>query len=49
MGQVRIPLFRKGDLDASVGVFFDGFSKIIVFTSVLVGTFHLDRGTVLAP
>ena len=46
MGQVRIPLFRKGDLDASVGVFFDGFSKIIVFTSVLVGTFHLDRGTV---
>ena len=46
MGQVRIPLFRKGDLDASVGVFFDGFSKIIVFTSVLVGTFGLDGGTV---
>lgn len=46
MGQVRIPLFKKADLDATIGVFFDGFSKVIVALSVLVGTFGLDASTV---
>ena len=46
MSQVSIPLFKKADLDATIGVFFDGFSKVIVALSVLVGTFKLDGGTV---
>ena len=46
MSQVSIPLFKKADLDATIGVFFDGFSKVIVALSVLVGTFNLDGGTV---
>ena len=46
MVQRAIPLFRKGDLDATVGVFFDGFSKIIVFITVLTGTIHLDGDVV---
>lgn len=43
---VKIPLFKKADLDASIGVFFDGFSKVIVAISILIGTFGLDSGTV---
>ncbi len=46
MGNVKIPLFKKADLDASIGVFFDGFSKVIVAIAILVGTFGLDGGTV---
>ena len=42
MGNVKIPLFKKADLDASIGVFFDGFSKVIVAIAILVGTFGLD-------
>lgn len=43
---VKIPIFRKGDLDASIGVFFDGFSKVIVTIAILMGTFGLDSQTV---
>lgn len=46
MGNVRIPLFKKADLDASIGVFFDGFSKVIVAIAILIGTFDLDGNTV---
>lgn len=46
MEKVRIPLFKKSDLDASIGVFFDGFSKIIVAIAILAGTFGLDRQTI---
>ena len=46
MEHVKIPLFKKADLDATIGVFFDGFSKVIVALSVLVGTFGLDASTV---
>ena len=46
MGNVKIPLFKKADLDASIGVFFDGFSQVIVAIAILVGTFGLDGGTV---
>ena len=38
MGNVKIPLFKKADLDASIGVFFDGFSKVIVAIAILVIT-----------
>ena len=43
---VKIPLFKKADLDASIGVFFDGFSKVIVAVAILLGTFGLDGATV---
>ena len=46
MGNVKIPLFKKADLDASIGVFFDGFSKVIVAIAILVGTFGLGGSTV---
>ena len=46
MGNIKIPLFKKADLDASIGVFFDGFSKVIVAIAILVGTFGLNGGTV---
>lgn len=46
MTSVKIPFFRKGDLDASIGVFFDGFSKVIVTIAILMGTFGLDSQTV---
>lgn len=43
-----IPKFRKGDLDAAVGVFFDGFSKVLVGVAVLgaIAPEHLF-GTIL--
>lgn len=37
----RIPRFLKGDIDASAGVFFDGFSKIIIGVSVLTGVLKM--------
>lgn len=43
---VKIPFFKKADLDASIGVFFDGFSKVIVAIAILIGTFGLDNSTV---
>lgn len=46
MEKVRIPFFKKADLDASIGVFFDGFSKVIVAIAILAGTFGLDSGTI---
>ncbi|SHJ17480.1 putative MFS transporter, AGZA family, xanthine/uracil permease [Clostridium amylolyticum] len=46
MDNVKIPLFKKADLDASIGVFFDGFSKVIVAIAILVGTFGLDKSIV---
>lgn len=42
MEKVRIPFFKKADLDASIGVFFDGFSKVIVAIAILAGTFGLS-------
>lgn len=46
MNKVKIPLFKKSDLDASIGVFFDGFSKVIVSVAILMGTFKLDSKVV---
>ncbi len=44
--QFKYRWWGKGDLDASIGVFFDGFSKVIVAVAILLGTFSLDGGTV---
>lgn len=46
MSTVKIPLFKKADLDASIGVFFDGFSKVIVAVAILMSTFQLDGSLV---
>lgn len=46
MEKVKIPLFKSADLDAAIGVFFDGFSKVIVAIAILIGTFGLDSSTV---
>lgn len=46
MEKAGIPFFKKADLDASIGVFFDGFSKVIVAIAILAGTFGLDGGTI---
>lgn len=35
MEKAKIPFFKKSDLDASIGVFFDGFSKVIVAIAVM--------------
>ncbi len=41
-----IPLFKKADLDASIGVFFDGFSKVIVAIAVMTGTLGIQGNTI---
>lgn len=46
MEKVKIPLFKKADLDASIGVFFDGFSKVIVAIAILAGTLGLSGKTI---
>lgn len=38
----KIPLFKRADADASIGVFFDGFSKVIVAIAILIGTLGLS-------
>ena len=43
---VGIPLFKKADLDASIGVFFDGFSKVIVAIAVMAGTLGIQADTI---
>lgn len=40
---VNIPWFKKGDVDATLGSFFDGFTKIIVGVSVLGGVMAMPN------
>ncbi|MGL5956181.1 MAG: permease [Brevinema sp.] len=44
--KIKIPLFKPADLDATIGVFFDGFSKVIIAIAVLMGTFSLSTDMV---
>ncbi|ONI47072.1 permease [Candidatus Epulonipiscium fishelsonii] len=41
-----IPFFKRTDIDAAAGQFFDGFSKVIVTISILLGTFGLSSDLV---
>lgn len=41
--ELKIPLLKKGDMDATIGVFFDGFSKIIVGVGVLTGVMGMSQ------
>ena len=47
--QFKYRWWGKGDLDASIGIFFDGFSKVIVAVAILLGTFSLDGRTEIGP
>lgn len=42
----NIPFFKKADMDASIGVFFDGFSKVIVAIAILSGAIGLQAGSI---
>ncbi len=44
---VKIPLFKKADLDASIGIFFDGFSKILSATGIMLLVFGMPADIVL--
>lgn len=46
MEKTAIPFFKKADLDASIGVFFDGFSKVIVAIAVMAGTLGIGSSTI---
>ena len=41
--KLNIPWFKRGDVDAVIGVFFDGFSKIIVGIGVLTGVMGMSQ------
>lgn len=38
---VKIPWSMPGDLDATLGVFFDGFSKIVIGASIMMGVMKM--------
>ena len=40
---VKIPWFKSGDIDATIGVFFDGFTKILVGVSILSGVMAMPN------
>ena len=40
--KLNMPWFKRGDIDAVLGVFFDGFSKIIVGIGVLTGVMGMS-------
>lgn len=42
----KIPFFKPADLDATIGNFFDGFSKVIVAIAILMGMLQLGGDTV---
>ena len=44
--KVNIPFFKRSDLDAAIGNFFDGFSKVIVAIAILIGTLGLGSDVV---
>jgi adenine/guanine/hypoxanthine permease len=42
----KIPFFKKADADACVGVFFDGFTKVIAGVGIMTGVLGLSGDTV---
>ena len=44
--KLNIPWFKRGDVDAVIGVFFDGFSKIIVGIGVLTDVMGMSQDIV---
>lgn len=43
-----LKIYKKGDVDAALGVFFDGFSKIIIGSSVLIGIMKIPEDFVFS-
>ena len=46
MSNIKIPWTKSGDFDATIGVFFDGFTKILVGVSVMVGVMKMPSDIV---
>lgn len=42
----KLPWVKQGDLDATIGVFFDGFTKILVGVSVITGVMKMPSDIV---
>ncbi len=42
----NIPFFKKADVDATVGVFFDGFTKVIAGVGIMIGVLGISNETV---
>lgn len=45
--QFKYRWWGKGDLDASIGIFFDGFSKILSATGIMLLVFGMPADIVL--
>lgn len=46
IGKSKAPLWVKSDLDATFGVFFDGFSKVIAASGIMVGLMNMPADIV---
>lgn len=42
----KIPVFKRSDVDATIGVFFDGFTKVIAGVGILSGVIGISGKTV---
>lgn len=42
----KVPLFKKADADATVGVFFDGFTKVIAGVGIMTGVLGISSQVV---
>lgn len=41
--KIKIPWFKKGDIDAGLGTFFDSFGKIIIVVPIMTGVLHMSE------
>ena len=41
--EIKIPWYKKGDIDAGLGTFFDSFGKIIIAIPILIGVLHMPE------
>ncbi|HHT24841.1 MAG TPA: hypothetical protein GXZ76_04910 [Clostridiaceae bacterium] len=41
--EIKIPWYKKGDIDAGLGTFFDSFSKIIIAVPILTGVLNMSK------
>lgn len=46
--KMSLPWFKPQDFDAALGVFFDGFTKVLVGVSVLVGVFKMPNDLIFS-
>ncbi|NLJ70937.1 MAG: hypothetical protein GX328_05680 [Clostridiaceae bacterium] len=41
--EIKIPWFKKGDIDAALGTFFDSFGKIIIAVPIMIGILNMPE------